>query len=117
MLLHAPVYRTRPSVHSYTRVQVLAGSDLFLPIFMLVLARANLRCPFGWILFLKGCCSPDQMKGEAGFYLTTFEGALDCIAAAEGVGVEGSNDEGGTSPHAPRELARSCMPGRAAGVP
>ena len=79
-------------------VQVLAGSDLFLPIFMRVLARANLRCPFGWVLFLKGCCSPEQMKGEAGFYLTTFEGGLGYIAELAAAGeVGGSSNDGDAS--------------------
>ena len=59
--------------------QVLSGTDLFLPVFMLVLARAQLRCPYAWCLFLRGCCSPQQMKEEAGFYITTFEAALNYL--------------------------------------
>jgi hypothetical protein len=61
------------------RQRVLASSDCFLPVFILVLARAvrdGLKQPVALCAVLGACCSRAQMQSELGYYVTTLEAAL-----------------------------------------
>ena len=84
---------------------VASGTDCFLPVFMYTLARAKLRAPMAACALLRQLCPPQMMKGEAGFFCTTFEAAVNymemiAIEEAEREAEEhsdGDEDDAGTS--------------------
>jgi hypothetical protein len=62
---------------------MVLGADDFLPIFIFVVCRANLKHPhldrdLLWLL-----CHPDQLRGESGYYLTMFESAIEFLMSVD----------------------------------
>jgi hypothetical protein len=95
---------------------VASGTDCFLPVFMYTLARAKLRAPIAACALLRQLCPPQMMKGEAGFFCTTFEAAVnyqEMIAAeeAERAAEEHSegDDDAGTVANAGNEPSDSAV--------
>jgi hypothetical protein len=54
---------------------VMAGDD-FLPVFIFVILRAKLHHPFARAQFALELSDPEDLQGEAGYFLTVFESAL-----------------------------------------
>ncbi len=54
---------------------VMAGDD-FLPVLIHVIVTARLQRPFARAQFGVELCDPDELQGEAGYFLTVFESAL-----------------------------------------
>ena len=54
---------------------VMAGDD-FLPVLIFVVVRSKLRRPFAKAHFACELCDPEELQGEAGYFLTVFESAL-----------------------------------------
>lgn len=52
------------------------GADEFFPIFCYVIARANLERPVFFQDLLWSACDNQMLRGESGYYLTTYEAAL-----------------------------------------
>jgi len=59
------------------------GADDFLPIFIYVFCRSELRHPFLNKDILWKLCHPDQLHGESGYYLTIYESAVEYIYSME----------------------------------
>lgn len=58
---------------------VSLGADDLLPIFIYVLSQAELQNPIVNIDLLWTICHPDQLHGEAGYYLTLYESAVEYV--------------------------------------
>ncbi len=54
---------------------VMAGDD-FLPVFIFVILKARLQHPFARAQFALELSDPEDLQGEAGYFLTVFESAL-----------------------------------------
>lgn len=58
---------------------VFLGADDLVPIFLFVFCQSNLRHPVRNRDLMWALCHPDQLHGEAGYYLTVYESAIDCV--------------------------------------
>eukprot|EP00596_Hydrurales_sp_CCMP1899_P002148 CAMPEP_0119039550 /NCGR_PEP_ID=MMETSP1177-20130426/9103_1 /TAXON_ID=2985 /ORGANISM="Ochromonas sp, Strain CCMP1899" /LENGTH=481 /DNA_ID=CAMNT_0007003577 /DNA_START=1602 /DNA_END=3047 /DNA_ORIENTATION=+ len=59
------------------------GADDFLPIFIYILARAQIPDLLALTEELQGICDPDKRMSETGYYLATLEASLQHIIEAE----------------------------------
>lgn len=59
------------------------GADDLVPIFIFVLCRAGLQTPLRNQELLWALCHPEQLHGEAGYYLTVYESAVAYVEALE----------------------------------
>jgi len=55
------------------------GADEFLPIFIFAVVRAELERPFALCILLKTLCEPSKCIGEIGYYLASFEAAIQYV--------------------------------------
>ena len=55
------------------------NADTFVPIFIYVFCRSELSTPHLYKDLMWELCHPDQLHGEAGYYLTVFESALEYV--------------------------------------
>lgn len=55
------------------------GADEFLPIFIFSVVRAELDRPFALCMLLKTLCEPSKRIGEIGYYLASFEAAIEHV--------------------------------------
>jgi len=55
------------------------GADDFLPIFIFCVVRAELERPCALAVLLTSLCQASKMIGETGYYLASFEAALEHI--------------------------------------
>lgn len=55
------------------------GADEFLPIFIFSVVRAELERPFALCALLKSLCEQSKFIGETGYYLASFEAAIEYI--------------------------------------
>ena len=62
---------------------VTLGADDFLPIFIYVLARAQVPNLFALTEELQAMCDPDKRMSETGYYLATLEASLQHVIEAE----------------------------------
>ncbi len=53
------------------------GADEFLPIFIFSVTRADLERPFALCALLKSLCERSKFIGETGYYLASFEAAIE----------------------------------------
>ena len=87
----------------------LLGADGLVPIFIFVLCSSQLRRPALYRELLWQLCHPDQLHGEAGYFLTVYESAVsfvltgedkgecECEGEGEGEGIGDLEGEGATS--------------------
>jgi hypothetical protein len=72
--------REHPSTEDNT---VTLGADDFLPIFIYILARAQIPNLLALNEELQALCDPDKRMSETGYYLATLEASLQHIAEAD----------------------------------
>ncbi|ELR16367.1 Vacuolar sorting protein 9 (VPS9) domain containing protein [Acanthamoeba castellanii str. Neff] len=65
------------------RTAIFLSADDFFPIFLYVVARANLKDPLLVSEYLWGLCDPEQLNGEGGYYLTVFCSAFEYLKGLE----------------------------------
>ena len=56
-----------------------SGSDFFLPLFVSVLGGSRLRGAVSDCTFLRDLCPSDVKMGEGGYFITTFEAAINYL--------------------------------------
>ena len=59
---------------------VSIGADDLVPIFLFVFCQSRVRHPMRHKEMMWSLCHPDQLQGEAGYYLTVFESAIEFVA-------------------------------------
>ena len=72
----------------------LLGADGLVPIFIFVLCSSQLRRPALYRELLWQLCHPDQLHGEAGYFLTVYESAVSFVLTGEGKGKDEDEDVG-----------------------
>lgn len=60
--------------------QVFLGADDLVPIFLFVFCQSSLRHPVRHREMMWALCHPDQLHGEAGYYLTVYESAIEFVS-------------------------------------
>jgi hypothetical protein len=68
-----------PDLTSKGYNDVYIAADDLVPIFLFVLCHTSLRHPLQNRDLMWALCHPDQLQGEAGYYLTVYESALEFI--------------------------------------
>ncbi|RQM28948.1 hypothetical protein B5M09_005236 [Aphanomyces astaci] len=74
------VHRTFQREHGHS--QVLSGDD-FLPIFIYVIVNADMSNPLVLLRVLNVLSDPEKRMGESGYYLASYEAALEHLMADE----------------------------------
>ena len=62
---------------------IMAGDD-FLPVFIHVILKSRLQRPFARAQYALELADPEDLQGEAGYFLTVFESALCWICDGDG---------------------------------
>jgi len=78
----APLQTAAAAAATAAAAAVLGADDL-VPIFIFVLCQSGLRTPLRDKELLWALCHPDQLYGEAGYYLTVYESAVAYVEAFE----------------------------------
>ena len=70
-----------PGLNKAGKFEVCIGADDLVPIFMFVFCRSRLRHPIRYKELMWALCHPDQLQGEAGYYLTVFESCIEFLSS------------------------------------
>ena len=62
-----------PQLTAIGKNDIYIGADDLVPIFMFVFCQTNLDHPIRNRELMWSLCHPDQLHGEAGYYLTVYE--------------------------------------------
>ena len=62
-----------------TASKIMLSGDAFMPIFTYVVSQSLLKSPSKLAFFMWQLCDPKQLTGEAGYYLTVFDAALQYL--------------------------------------
>lgn len=82
-----------PRLTKKGNTDIAVGADDLLPIFLFVISNSNLINPLLNKELLWSLCNPDQLLGEAGYYLTLYTSAVDYIIHADINSLEYKDDD------------------------
>lgn len=68
-----------PRLLEQGKQDVCVAADDLVPLFMYIFCQSNLRHPIRSRDLMWSLCHPDQLHGEAGYYLTVYESAIEFI--------------------------------------
>eukprot|EP01036_Dinobryon_divergens_P029592 gene29592-38714_t len=68
-----------PHLQAKGNYEVYISADDLVPIFMFVFCQSDLRHPIKNRELMWSLCHPDQLQGEAGYYLTVYESSIEFI--------------------------------------
>ena len=80
-MICAPSYAVLSEAQGNDCPREVLGADDLVPIFIFVLCQSGLVTPLRDKDLLWALCHPDQLYGEAGYYLTVYESACAFVEA------------------------------------
>ena len=72
-----------PGLQARGNYEVYISADDLVPIFMFVFCQSDLRHPIKNRELMWSLCHPDQLQGEAGYYLTVYESSIEFILSEQ----------------------------------
>lgn len=72
------IHKEEYELRNVDAAMALSGDD-FLPIYIYALVHSDLEFVFETLTWLKVFCDPDQRVGEAGYYITSLEAAVEYV--------------------------------------